>query len=115
MQKPDDGVLVAELGSLSLEFTRLSQLTGDPKFFDAVQRISDRFEQVQSKTKLPGMWPVLVNPQAANFGEDTGFTLGAMADSLYEYLPKVGINIPILQSKLTELAIYVARRLIPTV
>jgi len=92
-QKPDDGVLAAEIGSLSLEFTRLSQLTGDAKFFDAIQRISDRFEQAQLKTKLPGMWPVVVNPQAADLGTDTGFTLGAMADSLYEYLPKVCIPI----------------------
>jgi len=92
-QKPDDGILVAEIGSLSLEFTRLSQLTGDAKFFDAVQRISDRFEQAQSKTKLPGMWPVLVYPQQADFGGDGGFTLGAMAVSVYEYLPKVRIAI----------------------
>jgi mannosyl-oligosaccharide alpha-1,2-mannosidase len=43
-QKPDGGILSAEIGSLSLEFTRLSELTGDAKFFDAVQRISDRFD-----------------------------------------------------------------------
>jgi mannosyl-oligosaccharide alpha-1,2-mannosidase len=48
-----------------------------------VQQISDRFEQAQSKTKLPGMWPVLVHPQEADFGGDVGFSLGAMANSLY--------------------------------
>jgi mannosyl-oligosaccharide alpha-1,2-mannosidase len=81
--------LVAEIGSLSLEFTRLSQLSGDPKFFDAIQRISDRFEESQSLSKLPGMWPVVVNPNKKDMGDDTFFTIGAMADSLYEYLPKV--------------------------
>ena len=90
-QRPANGTLSAELGSLSLEFTRLSILTGDAKFFDAMQRITDRFEQAQSKSKLPGMWPMVVNPQEPDFGGDYWFTLGAMADSLYEYLPKVSI------------------------
>jgi len=92
MQKQDGGVLVAEIGSLSLEFTRLSQLTGDEKFFDAIQRISDLFEKSQNKTRLPGMWPVVVSPQNEGFGLADGFTLGAMADSTYEYLPKACVS-----------------------
>lgn len=80
--------LVAELGSLTLEFTRLSQLTGDPKWYDAIARITDTFERQQNNTKLPGLWPTFVNPQAADFTRDTSFTMGGMADSLYEYLPK---------------------------
>lgn len=81
--------LVAELGSLSLEFTRLSQLTGEPKFFDAIQRITDGFDKQQNITRLPGMWPVNVNARELEFREDTGFTLGGMSDSVYEYLAKV--------------------------
>lgn len=84
---------MAEIGSLSLEFTRLTQMSGDPKFFDAIQRISDRFEEAQTVTKLPGMWPVSVNPSLKDFGGDTFFTIGAMADSLYEYLPKVDFTL----------------------
>jgi mannosyl-oligosaccharide alpha-1,2-mannosidase len=84
-------VLVAELGSLSLEFTRLSQISGDPKFFDAIQRISDRFEEAQNLTLLPGLWPVSINPSEKHFGGDNGFSLGARADSLYEYFPKVNL------------------------
>ncbi|MCJ1392719.1 hypothetical protein MMC18_005590 [Xylographa bjoerkii] len=80
--------LVAEIGSLSLEFTRLSQLSGDPKYFDAVQRITEQFVRYQNQTKLPGMWPVLVNPKNTDFVSDNTFSLGAMSDSLYEYLPK---------------------------
>lgn len=86
------GVLVAEIGSLSLEFTRLSQLTGDPRFFDAVQRIADRFEEAQPLSKLPGMWPIVVNSARPDFGDDSSFSLGAMADSVYEYLPKVNFS-----------------------
>lgn len=81
--------LVAEIGSLSLEFTRLSQLSGDMKYFDAIQRIMDVFDQQQNHTKLPGMWPILVNARMGDFSSDTFFTLGGMADSVYEYLPKV--------------------------
>jgi mannosyl-oligosaccharide alpha-1,2-mannosidase len=81
-------MLVSEIGSLSLEFTRLSQLTGDPKYYDAIQRIYNEFEKSQSSTLLPGMWPVTVNAEAPSFNEDNFFTLGGMSDSLYEYLPK---------------------------
>jgi mannosyl-oligosaccharide alpha-1,2-mannosidase len=81
-------MLVSELGSLSVEFTHLSQLSGDPKYYDAVQRISDVLEKHQNKTKLPGMWPVLVDVAAPSFAENNEFHFGGMSDSLYEYLPK---------------------------
>ncbi|MCJ1452860.1 hypothetical protein MMC28_003205 [Mycoblastus sanguinarius] len=86
-QTAGEATLIAEIGSLTLEFTRLSQLTGDLKYFDAVQRIMDEFDSMQSFTKLPGLWPVVMNAKNVTF-EDTGFTLGGMADSLYEYMPK---------------------------
>ncbi|OBR12390.1 alpha-1,2-Mannosidase [Colletotrichum higginsianum IMI 349063] len=88
-QKVDSGELVAELGSLSMEFTRLSILTGDPKWWDATQRVMAVFEAQQNKTNLPGLWPLVVNPETEVFYEGDDFTLGAMADSLYEYLPKM--------------------------
>ena len=86
-QVASTGALVAEIGSLTLEMTRLSQLTGDMKYYDAVTRIMDEFRKAQGDTKLPGLWPVLMNAKHLQF-EDNGFTLGGMADSLYEYLPK---------------------------
>jgi len=84
-------VLVSEVGSLTLEFTRLSQITGDIKYFDAVQRVMDQFDVQQNLTRLPGLWPVVIDTQNLNFTKDGSFTLGGMADSLYEYLPKVRI------------------------
>ncbi|GAD94947.1 endoplasmic reticulum mannosyl-oligosaccharide 1,2-alpha-mannosidase, putative [Paecilomyces variotii No. 5] len=87
-QEAGDSVLVAEIGSLTLEFTRLSQLTNDDRYFDAVQRIMNAFDSQQHQTKLPGMWPIVVNAKTLNFHEYSGFTIGGMADSLYEYLPK---------------------------
>ena len=85
---PEDN-LVSEIGSLSLEFTRLTQLTKNPKYFDAVQRISNRFEIAQNSTRLAGMWPVTIDTSQPDFGDDITFTLNGLADSAYEYLPKV--------------------------
>jgi mannosyl-oligosaccharide alpha-1,2-mannosidase len=87
-QKAPQRMLVSELGSLSLEFTRLSQLTGEPKYYDAVQRIANQFEISQNTTKLPGLWPVSIDASKPSFNDDNMFTLGGMSDSLYEYFPK---------------------------
>ncbi|KAK2593628.1 hypothetical protein QQS21_008676 [Conoideocrella luteorostrata] len=81
--------LVAEIGSLSMEFTRLSQLTGDAKWYDAIKRITDVLADQQSSTELPGLWPLVVNTKDQIFNDGSLFTLGAMADSVYEYLPKM--------------------------
>ncbi|KAI3552259.1 glycosyl hydrolase family 47 [Colletotrichum filicis] len=79
----------ASPGSLAMEFTRLSQLTGNPKYFDAVDRITRFLEGTQFKSKLPGMWPKMINFREERVDTDNSFTLGALADSLYEYLPKM--------------------------
>ena len=80
-------VLVAELASLTVEMTRLSQLTGDGKYYDAVARVTNALEEAQPHTRLPGLWPIVVNASALTF-DWPDFTLGGMADSAYEYLPK---------------------------
>jgi mannosyl-oligosaccharide alpha-1,2-mannosidase len=80
--------LLAEFGSMTMEFTRLSQLTGDPKYYDAVTRVTKVLEKQQDKTRLPGLWPVVVNARTGDFSQDNGFTLSSMADSTYEYLAK---------------------------
>lgn len=87
-QEADETILIVELGSLTLEFTRLSQLTGDMRFYDAIQRIMDLFDAQQAQTKLPGMWPIAANAKTQTLTEHTTFTIGGMADSTYEYLPK---------------------------
>lgn len=91
-QEANNVVLVAEIGSLTMEFTRLSMLTGEPKWYDAVERITRTFAAQQDQTHLPGMWPVVVDAKTPDFTGDTFFTLGAMSDSLYEvrvYAPQI--------------------------
>ena len=88
-QQADEWVLLAEIGSLGLEFARLSLLTGDPRWFDAAERITEALRAQQHETLLPGLWPISVNARAMDFTKDNTFSLGAMADSAFEYLPKM--------------------------
>ncbi|OOQ86097.1 glycosyl hydrolase family 47 protein [Penicillium brasilianum] len=85
--EPSERTSLAELGSLTVEFTRLSQLTGNPKYYDAVQRITNELERGQSKSRIPGLWPIYVNAKDLKF-DWSQFSLGGSADSMYEYLPK---------------------------
>ena len=96
--RPSRSVVLAVLGSLSLEFTRLSQITGNDKYYDGIQRVMNELEKWQSETSLPGMWPAMVDSTKVNESIALGspmtgagelYTLGALADSAYEYLPKV--------------------------
>lgn len=81
----------ASPASLSLEFTRLAQLTGDDKYYDAIDHVRAFLARTQDRSQLPGMWPTLINFQYEDVTADKSFTLGALADSLYEYLPKLFI------------------------
>ena len=50
-------VVLAEIGSLSVEFTRLAQITKENKYYDAIARITNVLEDWQMNTNLPGLWP----------------------------------------------------------
>ncbi|KAI9158499.1 Mannosyl-oligosaccharide 1,2-alpha-mannosidase MNS1 [Paramyrothecium foliicola] len=82
-------VVSASPGSLSLEMTRLSQLTGNPKYYDVVARVMRLFAESQEKTKIPGLWPIWISMNQPDLTSRKEFTLGGSADSLYEYLPKM--------------------------
>jgi mannosyl-oligosaccharide alpha-1,2-mannosidase len=88
-QLPALSVLIAEAASASVEFTRLSQITGDMRYFDAISRVTNVLDEQQGLTKLPGMWPISVDMRTPNLTFDAFFGLGAMADSAFEYLPKM--------------------------
>ncbi|KAJ6189538.1 hypothetical protein N7519_004446 [Penicillium mononematosum] len=57
---------LAEIGSLSLEFTRLAQLTKRDKYYDAIARITNELEKIQDSTSIPGLWPLRVNAQGCS-------------------------------------------------
>lgn len=58
-------VVMAEIGSLSMEFTRLAQLTKEPKYYDAIDRVTDAFYEWQNRqgngTLLPGLFPTYLD------------------------------------------------------
>ncbi|KAL2163509.1 hypothetical protein VTH06DRAFT_5567 [Thermothelomyces fergusii] len=60
---------VAELGSMSMEFTRLAQLTGQDKYYDAIARITDALEDLQNRehgTAIPGIFPERLDTSGCN-------------------------------------------------
>lgn len=62
---------IAEFGTLSMEFTRLAQLTGQDKYYDAVARITDALEEWQSREDntaalLPGIFPENIDASGCN-------------------------------------------------
>ncbi len=81
---PSDWEASASVGTLSLEFTRLAQLTGHKEFYDAIDKIKWELWRTQDSTQLPGMWPSHIDLQHGFGVADNTFTLGAYADSLYE-------------------------------
>ncbi|KAK0742542.1 glycoside hydrolase [Apiosordaria backusii] len=84
-------VVSASPGTLSLELTRLSQLTGNPKYYSAIARVNSLFSVSQNKTLLPGLFPMYISlwGPKPNVISGTTFTLGGGADSMYEYFPKL--------------------------
>jgi mannosyl-oligosaccharide alpha-1,2-mannosidase len=91
-------LLLAELGSHTMEFTRLSILTKDAKYYETVARITDLLYDTQMRTKVPGLWPTKVGINADTLDLGNEYTLGAEADSTFEYTAKmialVGGQIP---------------------
>lgn len=84
----EEAVVSASPGTITLEFGRLSQITGDSKYYAAVSHVMDLFYENQNKTKLPGMWPMMVHMKKQDVVSGYQFTIGGNADSMYEYLPK---------------------------
>lgn len=76
-------------GTLTMEFARLSQVTGDSKYYTAISNMVSVFEKGQGQTALPGLWPTTVSMLTMDVVHGGGFTLGAGADSTYEYVTKM--------------------------
>lgn len=84
-------VSLAEVGSMTLELIRLSQITGDRKWFDMAQRATDYLdERIAPKSTNEPLIPMWFMPSAGEGKAQIGgsFTFGGLADSYYEYLIK---------------------------
>ncbi|XP_077969053.1 endoplasmic reticulum mannosyl-oligosaccharide 1,2-alpha-mannosidase-like isoform X2 [Styela clava] len=81
---------VSEITSIQLEFRDLSFLTGDMKYKDAVDKVSLHVHNLAGKRD--GLVPMWINANRGNFRAGSTLTVGARADSYYEYLIKLWLQ-----------------------
>ncbi|XP_053277830.1 mannosidase, alpha, class 1B, member 1b isoform X2 [Pleuronectes platessa] len=81
---------VAEVTSIQLEFKELSRLTQDPQYEAAVAEVMNQVHKLDGK--LDGLVPMFINTNNGQFTHQGIYTLGARADSYYEYLLKQWIQ-----------------------
>ncbi|KAJ9055741.1 hypothetical protein DSO57_1000599 [Entomophthora muscae] len=89
--KPDTNggrVILSEIGTVQMEFTRLSIITNDPKYKEAALKVYDKLNLMQKPMR--GLYPVFLNVNTGLFLTNE-ITFGALGDSFYEYLLKMYI------------------------
>ncbi|KAK3730045.1 hypothetical protein QZH41_009559 [Actinostola sp. cb2023] len=80
---PDSSV--SEVSTIQLEFRDLTFLTKNQEYKNAVDKV---MQQLHNLPKRSGLVPMFINAQTGNFRQGATITLGARADSYYEYLLK---------------------------
>ncbi|XP_060094673.1 mannosyl-oligosaccharide 1,2-alpha-mannosidase IA [Heteronotia binoei] len=76
--------ILAEFGTLHLEFMHLSHLSGNPVFAEKVMNIRKVLSQLD---KPEGLYPNYLNPSSGQWGQHH-VSVGGLGDSFYEYLLK---------------------------
>lgn len=84
-QQVSQHATLADLTSYSLAFTRLSQLTRDMRFYDAVARTITILASQQSRTRIPGLWPADINLQNLDLTSSNTFNLHTTSHSAYAH------------------------------
>ncbi|EUC45879.1 glycoside hydrolase family 47 protein [Bipolaris oryzae ATCC 44560] len=82
-QESSGSVTLAELTTYNLAFIRLSQLTGDMRFYDAATRVTNILESQQSSTKIPGLWPAEINLHTLDLTSADTFNVDASSGPAY--------------------------------
>uniref|UniRef100_A0AB38ZEB3 alpha-1,2-Mannosidase n=1 Tax=Ectomocoris sp. TaxID=3104572 RepID=A0AB38ZEB3_9HEMI len=80
--------ILSEFGTLHLEFTYLSDVTGNPVYREKVDTIRS---VLQNMDKPKGLYPNYLNPKTGKWGQHH-MSMGALGDSFYEYLLKAWIQ-----------------------
>uniref|UniRef100_A0A671K3M3 alpha-1,2-Mannosidase n=1 Tax=Sinocyclocheilus anshuiensis TaxID=1608454 RepID=A0A671K3M3_9TELE len=76
--------ILAEFGTLHLEFLHLSQLSGNPLFTEKVMNIRKLLNKIE---KPHGLYPNFLSPVSGNWVQHH-VSIGGLGDSFYEYLIK---------------------------
>ncbi|XP_077103196.1 mannosyl-oligosaccharide 1,2-alpha-mannosidase IA [Siphateles boraxobius] len=79
--------ILAEYGTLHLEFMHLSALSGRPVFAEKVMNIRKVLNRLD---KPQGLYPNYLNPNSGQWGQHH-VSVGGLGDSFYEYLLKAWI------------------------
>lgn len=80
--------ILSEFGTLHLEFSYLSDVTGNPLYRSKVEHIR---QVIRGLDKPRGLYPNYLNPKTAKWGQHH-MSIGALGDSFYEYLLKAWIQ-----------------------
>ncbi|KAK9465156.1 glycoside hydrolase [Lipomyces arxii] len=51
-------MIFSQFASLSLEFTRLAQITSNNTYYSAIQRVTNQIEEALQYSAIPGLWPL---------------------------------------------------------
>ncbi|KAG0243919.1 hypothetical protein BGW41_000752 [Actinomortierella wolfii] len=87
--------VLAEIGTIQVEFTRLSRLTGNPIYENKARKV---FDILGSQTsEISGLLPEFVSPHDKHHSNFRAH-IGGMTDSYYEYLLKEWILLDVEQS-----------------
>ncbi|XP_075059097.1 mannosyl-oligosaccharide 1,2-alpha-mannosidase IA [Mixophyes fleayi] len=76
--------ILAEFGTLHLEFIHLTQVSGNPVFAEKVLNIRKVLNRLD---KPQGLYPNYLNPNSGQWGQHH-VSVGGLGDSFYEYLLK---------------------------
>ena len=76
--------ILSEFGTLHMEFSYLSDITGNPIYKKKVEKIRRAVKQVE---KPKGLYPNYLHPKTGKWGQQHT-SVGALGDSFYEYLLK---------------------------
>ncbi|KAG0087092.1 hypothetical protein BGZ93_008753 [Podila epicladia] len=77
--------VLAEIGTIQVEFTRLSKLTGNPVYEQKARGVIDTINKIN--TELPGLYPSQVGEGSTGYSSYSA-SVGGQTDSFYEYLLK---------------------------
>lgn len=94
-QRASAFVCLAEIASLSLEFTRLAQITGDIRYYDAIARVTDEMARFQDRTSVPGLWPTHFDASGCVAEPSSEGGAGALDDWLPGEERKMAVGSPV--------------------
>ncbi|XP_014616320.1 PREDICTED: mannosyl-oligosaccharide 1,2-alpha-mannosidase IA isoform X1 [Polistes canadensis] len=80
--------ILSEIGTMHLEFTYLSDITGNPIFKTKVENVRKVLKNLE---KPKGLYPNYIHPRTGKWGQHH-MSLGGLGDSFYEYLLKAWIQ-----------------------